>query len=183
MDLFPILTAIAEWTGWAFIAVLAIFGGAVAVWIANQRYENLNQSVTQRIESLKESNEWLKLRLSDAENFAPSALIERLTSRYKAVNEELELLYEDHKANEERITLIESEKQQIATEFDKIASSLYKAVEETCSYNCAFCVQTIKPQKVEIPLVKDGERLVIDIESKCQKCGHKTMTIQKAKES
>ena len=175
MDIFPILTAIADWTGWAFVAILAILGGGIALWITNQRFESMNQ----RIEALKESNEWLKLRLADAENFAPSALVERLTSRYKAVNDELELLNADYKANEQRIKTIEFEKQQITTEFENIASSLYKAVLETCSYNCLYCSQPNRIGKVEIPLVRDGERFIIDIESKCQSCGHKTMSIQK----
>jgi hypothetical protein len=169
IDIYTILSELAKWVGWPLVALISIVGGAVALWITNQR-----------VEHLKEMNDWLKTRLADAENFTPSALVERYASKHKLLSDELELLYADYKANEQRIKEIESEKKEIAEELDNIASSLFKAL-EACSFNCLFCSAPNRNiRQIGLPIKRDGERFIVDIETICQGCGHKTISISKA---
>ena len=166
MDMLVILTAVADWAGWYVVAILVILGSGVGLWVTNQR-----------IEGLKEQNEWLKIRLGDAEKFTPSALVERYASRHKILSDELELLHVDNKANEQRIKEIETEKKKITEELDNIASSLFRAI-ESCSLRCQFCYSDGRNTRhVGIPVARDGERYLIDIESICKDCGHKTISI------
>jgi hypothetical protein len=168
MEIITTLTEVAKLFGWPVVAILSVLGGSIAIWIMNQR-----------IETLKDANEWLKQRLEEAQNFSPGALLDRLTTRHKYLNEELELLYDDFKANEEKIQVLESEKNGIAEELENIFEQLFNAL-QACGFNCLFCNQPNKDvQQVGIPVRHDGERFIIDIEAICQGCGHKTIRISK----
>lgn len=169
MDITAVLTELANWIGWPVVAILSVLGGSIAIWIMNQRTE-----------SLKESNEWLKLRLEDSQNFSPGALLERLTARHKYLNEEIELLYNDYKVNEQKIQELESEKNEIAEELENVFEQLFNAL-QACGLKCLFCNQPDKDiRRVGIPITRDGEKFMVDIEAICEGCGHKTISISKA---
>lgn len=167
MDILTTLTLVAEWAGWPIIAVLSILGSGTALWVKNQR-----------IETLKESNEWLKIQLSDAEKMSPTAIVERLAAQNKIFEDEFETLYADYKVNEHRIKEIKKEKENIAIEMDNISKILYET-SGYCKYNCAYCHLPPMPDGMaQIPIIRDGKNLLVQFHAKCPSCGHKTMSIQ-----
>ncbi len=169
MNTLEALTKIAEWTGWPLVTILTIFACGLALWLFKQRFE-----------ILKASNELLKTKLTDAEQMSPTAIVERLASKNKILNDEFDSLHSDFKLNEQRIKEIEKEKEKIEIELEGIADVLCNAT-SYCKFNCSFCFKTtMSNEAVEFPIERQGEKLIVTIYGKCQKCGHENMSIKKS---
>lgn len=167
MDLFSAFTMISQWTGWAPIAVIAVVGSIATVWVKNQR-----------IEIIKDRNDDLNRQLEKFENNSPSAVVERLSERNKILNKEFDLLHNDYKNNEQKIMALEKERENIKLEFKKMADIICSAAGD-CVFQCSFCFKPDEEvQKIEIPIKKLGGDVIVSIDTKCPKCGHKTMTMK-----
>ncbi len=166
MDILSILKLIAGAAGWPVVTGIAILGCGVALWVKNQR-----------LEFLKEQNETLTKQLEEKEQSSPTALLERIANRNKLLNEEFEFLNNDLKANEKRIKEIEKEKETIEKELEEISAKLCESL-RYCKFKCHFCfLPPLPEEEIKIPIVKDGEKLLVNLYAKCPNCGHKIMKI------
>ncbi|MBN1396845.1 MAG: response regulator [Bacteroidetes bacterium] len=100
-----IYNLIASWLGWPIVVALLLFAGGYGYWLLKNR-----------IDGVKENNDYLKMKLSYADKLSPDFLVERLASRLNIISEELERLHSDDKNNRERITELQTERNEIAND-------------------------------------------------------------------
>jgi hypothetical protein len=107
MDIYSLITQIANWVGWPIITGALLLSGGYAFWVLNQR-----------IEALKEKNDWLEARVKDAEAYSPSALVERLAERHKILSDQLEILQAEYKSEKQKNESLEAEKNDMIIELE-----------------------------------------------------------------
>jgi hypothetical protein len=121
MDLYTLYSNLSSWLGWP-ITFLVILG--VSAW----GYFVLNN----RISLLKEQNNYLEMKLRDAESFRPDIVAIKLAERHKQQADVIEILNQDNirnmeeiKKREEELEQTRAEMQVLATQLDEAISSLY----------------------------------------------------------
>lgn len=116
-----IYNLIASCLGWPIVVALLLAAGGYGYWV-----------LINRIDGLKEKNDYLEMKLSETEKYSPDILVQSLASRLKIISEELGRLYDDFANNKLKITNLESERnyvtQLLAHSFRQIIQSLLSEI-------------------------------------------------------
>lgn len=104
---------IADWTGWPVIVAIIIIAGTYGYWILQNR-----------IDGLKENNEYLLIKLDESKRQSPDILFSYLVSRHKILIEELEKLYTDENKNKQAIAQKEVELSDVKNQLLKLKRDL-----------------------------------------------------------
>jgi hypothetical protein len=154
-------TLIAGWAGWPVVVAFLLVVGGYGLWAFNNR-----------LEGLKEKNEFLQLKLDEMKTSSPDLLLERLSGRYKILSEELERLDADEQANKQEISKLEVERENIAAELGDAVSQLFKSIDSVQGYDCVFCFSH-DIHHVQIPVELAGRKFTFDMNATCYKCGRR----------
>lgn len=114
-----------------FTQLASIIGFIVALFVLYRVLVNQKDAV---IQLLKERNEYISLQLHEAKQQEPDVLIESLSNRAKLLENELKILSEDKKTNEEQITIKQKQLDATNNELNSIKQLLKLAHKELETY-------------------------------------------------
>ena len=91
---------VAGWVGWPPLVIVIVAAGTYLLKISHVRYKAARET----IETLKEKNTWLDLKLQNAIASSPDALARALEARVRQLTDELERMVADREATDQEIT-------------------------------------------------------------------------------
>jgi DNA repair exonuclease SbcCD ATPase subunit len=165
MDLY---NTISSWVGWPVVVALLILGGSYAYFV----FQN-------RLDFLKDKNEWLDKQVDELKKFTPDVLAQRLSERLRILTEELERLSVDHKTNQEVIQKKETELNEVKGEIFDLQYQIQRAEDllqlvSDFGLMCPQCGAPLISKETHYELVEYGGReLDIDHEIIVYDCGRK----------
>ena len=161
MDVF---NALADWVGWPAVWAITSLAASYGYFVMNQR-----------IKLLKERNEELVLESAD---FSPDVLARRLADRMKLLNEELQILVNDHEAGKGEIAAKEAELEKVRGEIELLKSQLSKAEEQVELIRdrkllCPYCESPLSLRESFPQIWEDssGREIDYEIEYVAYECG------------
>lgn len=104
---------IANWAGWPAVVAMLIIAGGFGYWVLKNR-----------MDLLKEKNEWLREQLEQLEKESPDILAHRLTTRVEMQQAELERLGLDKEANQSAINQKEAELKEVNSQISDLQEQL-----------------------------------------------------------
>ncbi len=152
-----------------YTQVASILGFLVALFVL---YRLLVKQKDSTIELLKEKNNYLELRLTEAEQQRPDRLVENVSKRVKLLNEELERLNQDKENNEQLITEKEKELSRSKNELKELRAQFERAEELMSEFFCPQCKAPMLSREFAWESVEhDGREIDIDHEHVLYECG------------
>ena len=152
-----------------YTQMASILGFLVALFVL---YRLLVKQKDSTIELLKEKNNYLELRLTEAAQQRPDLLVENVSKRVSLLMEELERLNQDKENNEQLITEKEKELSDSKNELKELKTQFERAEELMSEFFCPHCKAPMTSREYVSECVEhDGRELDIDHEHILYECG------------
>lgn len=157
---------ISSWAGWSVVVALLLLSGSYGYFVLQNR-----------LDLLKDKNEWLEKQVNELRNYTPDVLAQRLSERLRILNEELERLSADNKTSREVIQNKESELDEVKGEIYNLQYQIQRAEDflqlvSDLGLMCPQCGAPLITKEIHYELVEYGGReLDIDHEIIVYDCG------------
>jgi cell division protein FtsB len=163
MDLY---NTIARWAGWPAIVAILLLAGTYAYFVLHNR-----------LELLRDKNEWFEKQLTELREYSPDILAQRLAERLRILSEELERLTEDHKTSQKSIQDKEAELTEVKAQIANLKAQIEKAQEllrlvSDSGLICPRCGAPLSTREYHADLVEyDGREIDVEHEIIVYECG------------
>lgn len=153
-----------------FTQLASVFAYVGALFVL---YRVLVSQKDATIQLLKEKNEFLELKLTDASQSEPDILAHALSERVKLLHGELGRLSEDKERNREEIAQKERELDQARREAGELSRQIAKAHDLMKEFFCPHCGAPMDERAFQSESVEyEGHEIDIDHEYVRYECGY-----------
>jgi hypothetical protein len=158
MELYDI---IASWAGWPVVVAVLLLAGGYSHWL-----------LLDRINRIKEENDYLARQNDDLKNNSPDVLAEILAKKKKILMDELETLLSEKEFDKKKINEKEGEIKKVKDELDDLKGQLDRAQEFINEFSCPYCGAPLATREI-FPMLGEyeGREIDYDVEIVTYECG------------